>query len=378
VDLDLSVPELCGQLLVGGFAGTELPADYAAEVRRGHRAGAILFRRNVGDLPQVAALCRALAAATPESTPALVAIDQEGGRVSRLPEPFLRLPPMRRLGELGDLELTTAAAACVGRQLRTLGINMNFAPVMDVDSNPDNPVIGDRAFGRDPRTVMQHGVAFIRGLGSERVLACAKHFPGHGDTSVDSHIELPRVTHDRERLMQVEVPPFRAASGAGVAAMMTAHVVYDALDDGVAATASRAICASLLRREIGFEGVLFSDDLEMGAIAKHHSMAEAAVQAVEAGCDVLLVCSGMAAQNEAHEALVKRAERDERFRDRCREAATRSLKIRTLCPPRPAVNRTEIERVMTATNAVQLRARLDSEAPAGATNMNELDPTERA
>jgi beta-N-acetylhexosaminidase len=335
-EIDLSVPELCGQLLLGGFDGASLDAGYGRELAAGRRAGAVLFARNVEGPAQVAALSRAIADAAPPAAPPLVAVDQEGGRVCRLRAPFTVLPPARRLGEIDDLALTEAAAEQVGRELAAVGINFDFAPVVDVDSNPQNPVIGDRSFGRDPRTVMRHGVAFLRGLQAAGVLACAKHFPGHGDTSLDSHLDLPRVEHARDRLRAVELPPFHAASGAGVAAMMTAHVVYDALEPLVPATFSRAVCASLLRAEMGFEGVLVSDDLEMGAVTRHGSIEDAAVEALWAGCDLLLVCSSAELQCRAHEALVRRAEGDARFRDRCRQAAERVLRIRRLCPPRPA------------------------------------------
>jgi len=189
-------------------------------------------------------------------------------------------------------------------------------------------------------------VAFLQGLQDGGVLACGKHFPGHGDTSVDSHLDLPVVTHDRARLEQIELPPFRAASGAGIASMMTAHVVCEALDPGVPATLSRAICASLLRAEIGFDGVLFSDDLEMAAIAARYPIEEAAVEAVWAGCDALLVCHDEDLQDRAHEALVKKAERERRFRDRCAEAVGRSLRVRRLAPPRPVADRAALAAIV--------------------------------
>ncbi len=325
---------LCGQLIMGGFEGQTLPERYGRALAKGERCGAILFKRNIGDIEQTSVLCRAITDASAE--PPLVAVDQEGGRVSRLPQPFSVLPPMRQLAALDDVDLTRAAAAQVARELRALGFNLNFAPVMDVDSNPDNPIIGDRAFGAEPRSVMRHGIAFVRGLQEQHVLACAKHFPGHGDTALDSHVDLPHVDADGKHLSYVELPPFRAASGAGVASMMSAHVVYRALDEEVPATFSRAILTNLLRREIGFEGVLFSDDLEMGAIEKHHAIDHAAPTAVWAGCDVLLICHDQDKQDAALEALVERASRDDFFRKRCEEAAQRVARIRQLCPPKPA------------------------------------------
>lgn len=344
--LELELPRLCGQLLIGGFDAPELEERYATALREGRRGGAILFRRNLPDIVTSARLCEAIRAASAPDLPPFVGVDQEGGRVTRLPAPFLTLPPMRTLGELNDIELVRRAGRAVATELTAIGVNLDFAPVLDVDSNPDNPVIGDRSFGRDPRTVMRNAVAFLQGLQDKGVLACGKHFPGHGDTSVDSHHDLPIITHGRARLEQIELPPFRAASGAGIASLMTAHVVCEALDAGVPATLSRAICASLLRAEIGFEGVLFSDDLEMGAIAARYSIEEAAVEAVWAGCDALLICKSEDAQDRAHEALVRKAEADPRFRDRCAEAAARCLRVRRLAPPRPITSKAALDEIV--------------------------------
>jgi beta-N-acetylhexosaminidase len=332
--LELPLPVLCGQLIVGGFAGAEVPERFTRALHEGLRGGAILFRRNLPDIGTAHLLCGALARAAPPDLPPFLGVDQEGGRVSRLPPPFLKLPPMRALGETYDLDLIRDAARAVATELAAIGFNLNFAPVLDVDSNPANPVIGDRAFGRDPRTVMRCGVAFMQGLQERNVLACGKHFPGHGDTSEDSHLALPVIEHDRARLMKIELPPFRAAAGAGIASMMTAHVVVKALDPDVPATLSRVICASLLRAEMGFDGVLFSDDLEMAAIAARWPIEVAAVDAIWAGNDALLVCKDEDAQDRAHAALVCEAEKNPRFRDRCVEAAQRCLRVRRLCPPR--------------------------------------------
>jgi beta-N-acetylhexosaminidase len=344
--LDLDLPRLCGQLLVGGFEGPTLSPGFEKALRDGRRGGAILFKRNLPDFDATLELCAAISAAAPRELPPFLGVDQEGGRVVRLPAPFLALPPMRLLGEIGDLDLIRRAARAVGSELSAAGFNLDFAPVLDVDSNPDNPVIGDRAFGRDPRTVMRGAVAFLQGLQDKNVLACGKHFPGHGDTSVDSHFALPVVTHGRARLEQIELPPFRAASGAGIASMMTAHIVCEALDPGVPATLSRAICGSLLRAEIGFDGVLFSDDLEMAAVAARYPIEESAVEAVWAGCDALLICKSEDLQERALEALVKKAEADRRFRDRCAEAAGRCLRVRRMAPPRPIADRAALAEII--------------------------------
>lgn len=337
--LELPLSQLCGQLLIGGFAGPELSPRFRQALSEGRRGGAILFRRNLPDIESSARLCASIAEASPGDLPPLIGVDQEGGRVTRLPSPALSLPPMRTLGALFDLELIRAAARAVAAELSAIGFNLNFAPVLDVDSNPQNPVIGDRAFGSDPRTVMRSAIAYMQGLQEKNVLACGKHFPGHGDTSVDSHFDLPVVEHGRERLERIELPPFRAASGAGIATLMTAHLICKAYDPDVPATMSRAICGSLLRAQIGFEGVLISDDLEMAAVAARYPIEVSAVEAVWAGCDALLICKDEDLQDRAHAALVKKAEEDSRFRDRCAEAVGRLLRIRRYCPPRPITSK---------------------------------------
>ncbi len=279
-----------GQLLFAGFAGTALPEDLAARIGAGRVGGVVLFARNVGSPEQLRALVAELHDRAPADAPLTVAIDQEGGRVQRLRAPWTEWPPMRRLGERGSPADTEALARALGRELADLRVDLDFAPVADVDTNPANPVIGDRSFSRDAGEVVSHAVAFTTGLQSQGVAACAKHFPGHGDTAVDSHLDLPRVEHGRERLERVELLPFRAVAAAGVASMMTSHVCLSRLDPDLPATLSPRVLA-LLREEIGYRGLVFSDDLEMRAIADRFAPDEVTRAALAAGVDALLVCS---------------------------------------------------------------------------------------
>jgi beta-N-acetylhexosaminidase len=364
MQLELPLSVVCGQLLIGGFYGTELPPSFATALARKERGGAILFKRNLDadDLSQVTRLNAALRDACAPDLPPLLGVDQEGGRVARLSAPLLKIPPMRALADAGRIDLIQRAARTLAVQLRALGFTMNFAPVLDVNTCEENPVIGDRSFGADPRVVMRCGVAYVRGLQDGGLLACGKHFPGHGDTTKDSHHDLPVVQHERARLEQVELLPFRAAAGAGIAAFMTAHVVYESMDKGVPATMSRAICASLLRAEIGFEGALISDDLEMKAIAARYSIEDAAVEAVWAGCDALLICSDEELQRRAHEALVKRAEKDPRFRARCVEALQRGLRLRRAVRPEP-VSHDSVLALLRAPAALALAEELAAVVP---------------
>ncbi len=338
----MSLDHDIASLFCVGFQGTT-PSPEVKELQRRGVHGVILFARNIEGADQVAALVSELKRFA--GRPLLVAIDQEGGRVARLraPQGFTELPPMRALGEAGDAALAREIGALLGRELRAVGVDQDYAPVVDVDTNPANPVIGDRAFSRDPETVGRLGAALAQGLQAEGVAACAKHFPGHGDTSQDSHRDLPRLPHALDRLRQVELAPFRTLARAGVAAVMTAHVVFDALDPRRPATLSPRVM-SLLRDEVGFQGCAVSDDLEMNAVAEHFPLEEAAPGAVLAGVDALLVCHHSDVQHRAID-LVRVAVEDGRIpRARIAEARGRIAGLLRFAgpPPDPALVRARL------------------------------------
>jgi beta-N-acetylhexosaminidase len=303
-----------GQRLMVGFEGLE-PSPELRRLLKGHAVGSvILFARNVDSPEQVAELVRelqGLARDAGHDLPLLVAVDQEGGRVQRLRGPWTIWPPMRAVGRLESERFAEQVGEAIARELAACGIRWDLAPVVDVDSNPRNPVIGDRSFGADPELVGRLGAAFVRGMQGAGVAACAKHFPGHGDTDVDSHLELPAVDHPRERLEDVELRPFRRAIQADVASVMTAHVLVRELDDELPATLSPRVVERLLRRDLAFPGVIVADDLEMQAVAKRWSPAQAAVLAAQAGCDLIPVCARYDAQLEALEGLIRAAESGE-------------------------------------------------------------------
>jgi beta-N-acetylhexosaminidase len=303
----MELREKIGQLFMLGFAGTTVSDELASLITRYRPGGAILFRRNLESPEQIVTLTNGLQVLSPES-PLFISIDQEGGRVSRLPAGFTIFPPCAALGRCDSTELAYQAAAATAKELRAVGINMNMAPVLDVDTNPHNPIIGDRAFSRDPEQVARLGAAVMAGLHDHRVIACGKHFPGHGDTSTDSHVELPVVTAPAERLRAVELYPFRYAVERGLQTIMTAHVRYPALDAQVPATLSRPILTGLLRDELRFTGLILTDDLEMRAIVDHYGIGDAAVRAVQAGVDMLLVCEDRARAVEAMVALHRAVE----------------------------------------------------------------------
>ncbi len=334
---DHDLTRQCGRLILGGFGGEELPSDYAAALAKGERGGAILFRRNLSSPAQALSLTKQIHAAMKGSggAPALVAIDQEGGRVRRLKAPLLELPPMKVLGAHWGAPALEALGSAVASELLACGFNLNFAPVLDTDSNPANPVIGDRAFSASPKAVAELGLAFARGLSAGGVSPCGKHFPGHGDTASDSHLTLPRLPHALERLRDVELVPFRAASQAKLPSLMTAHIVFEALEPELPATLSPKVVTGVLRNELGFQGVVFSDCLEMQAISDTWPAAEASVLAVAAGCDCVLICHRMDRQDAALEALVNECQRSPVFRARVAEAASRLEALARAFPPHP-------------------------------------------
>jgi beta-N-acetylhexosaminidase len=347
---------MAGNVIVCGFAGLEAPATIHRWLSEQSVAGLILFKRNIDGVDQAAALIASCTARSDPALPILVCVDQEGGRVARFGEPVLRLPPMQTLAAAGDTRLTRDAAKVLGRQLRAIGINLDFAPVLDVDTNPDNPVIGDRAFGCTPDVVIEHALTFADGLQDGGVLSCGKHFPGHGDTDLDSHVALPTLRHDRARLDEVELRPFRAAAQR-VPSVMTAHVIFEAVDRNVPATMSAAAIGQLLREDLGFEGAVFSDDLEMKAVTKRYSVEEAGVLAIEAGCDLLLVCSDLEAAARLREALAAEASRSSAFHARLTEARSRADalrgRVRALPPAVPLQNALESAEVRSVQERLQ-------------------------
>jgi beta-N-acetylhexosaminidase len=296
------VDELCRLVdacLLPGFdaTGPPLPAWLGRALQRG-LAGVVLYGHNLTTPAGPGALTAALRAERPDL---LVALDEEGGDVTRLEMAHgSSYPGNLALGTVDDQALTRRVAAAIGRDLAAAGVNLDLAPVVDVNCDPDNPVIGVRSFGADPGLVAAHGTAFVAGLQGAGVAACAKHFPGHGDTRSDSHHTLPVVTATAELLRARELVPFRAAVRAGVRAVMTAHVRFPALD-ALPATLSPTILDGLLRRELGFDGVVVTDALDMGAVTGSWSMGEAAVRSLAAGADAL--CLGPAGGEAAVEAI---------------------------------------------------------------------------
>lgn len=327
----LGLEERIGQTLCFGWqaATAEESRSFNAHARaliEDMRVGGIvLMGRNVAPPDQARALFGALQAFSP--IPLFIAVDQEGGMVNRFRAPLHEFSGNMALGAIahGAEDLARRQAEAQARELLALGVNWDLAPVLDVNNNPDNPIIGVRSYGEDPKRVARLGASAIEGFESVGMMACAKHFPGHGDTAADSHLALPRVPGDRARLEAVELVPFRAAIEAGVSAMMTTHIVFPTLDSERPATLSPAILTGLLRQEMGFAGLIVTDCLEMDAIRKTVGTARAAVESLRAGADMVLICHTLSTQRASVAAIKNAVETGELSEERLNEAAERVL-----------------------------------------------------
>jgi beta-N-acetylhexosaminidase len=348
-------------------------------IRRGV-GGVILFARNVVDPPQVAELSRKLKETA--IAPLLICIDQEGGRVQRLRPPhWTAWPSMRRIGEI-DREggaagmngtvIAERVGQMIARELSSCGIDLDFAPVLDVDTNPRNPVIGDRSFSRDARRVARLGVALAQALERAGIASCGKHFPGHGDTSQDSHLTLPRLAHDDKRLWEVELVPFVAAARAGLASVMTAHVRFETLDRLPATMSPAAL--RLLRKDVEFRGCCISDDLEMHAISDTWGVPDAAELSIDAGCDAVLVSHTLQHQHDSIDAIGRGARAGPLSRERLAEASARVEALQKFARPASAIDPGTAARQCGTAEHRQFAAQLMETA---ARIERPIDPTER-
>jgi beta-N-acetylhexosaminidase len=292
-----------------GFEDHSLSAELAEYLAQG-LAGVVIYPRNFSSVEGLRKLTGEIRSAA--GRPVLIGIDQEGGTRFALREPFTAWPSAAELGRAGDPALAEQVARAMAVELRAVGCNLNFAPMLDLHVNQESPVTKERSFGSDPYRVAKMGVAFEQGLRAGRVLSCAKHFPGHGDTVVDPHLDLPVFMGTMERLESMELIPFAAAIASGVPTIMTAHILLPKIDPENPASLSRTILDGVLRRRMGFGGVIFADDLGMGAIAKRCGPGEAALQSLRAGTDIAMLCHDWSAVAPAI-AAVRKAHEEGRF-----------------------------------------------------------------
>ena len=331
--------KLIGQLFTLGFTGLQVVQDLRELVDYIQPGGFVLFKRNVSEPAAIRSLTDALQL-LPKEFPSFISVDQEGGTVARLRTPFTEFPGNRALLHAYLAEkLSTAAAEEQARifahELQMVGINWDYAPVLDVDSNPKNPVIGKRSFSSDVAEVCTLGVAFAKSLEANGVLSCGKHVPGHGNTSLDSHVDLPVEDTPLATLREREFKPFKAYAEARLAALMTAHVVYKTLDPNFPATLSEIVLQQIVRSEIKFQGMLVTDDMEMKAIDERYGIEDSTVKAVVAGNDIVLICHTPDKQRRAYAALVAEDKKSRIVSRRIDDALGRIMKAkkRIVSPP---------------------------------------------
>lgn len=331
--MEMTMREMLGQKLVFGFHGTSLTPEMKALIREYKIGNVILFLRNVESGAQLRSLCEEIQTLIQGETghPAFIIIDQEGGMVSRLPKDAVNVPGAMALAATRDPENARLASQITIRQLKGLGANFNMAPVLDVNSNPANPVIGVRSFGDDAEMVADFGCAALEPYAGSGVLCCIKHFPGHGDTAVDSHLGLPRVDKTWEELEQLELIPFRRAIQAGAPAVMMSHVLFPKIEkEQLPCTMSRRMITGMLREKLGFEGLILTDCMEMGAIQDHFGTPAGVVASIKAGVDLAEISSSFELEQASAQAVNQAAERGELDRKELEDSVERILRFKRM------------------------------------------------
>ncbi|WP_026679058.1 beta-N-acetylhexosaminidase [Fictibacillus gelatini] len=286
----MSLDEKIGQMIFAGIDGTTMNANTKTLIDRYKVGGVILYKPNIQSTNQTLALLNGLKKENSDNKmPLFLGVDQEGGRVQRLPDDWKKIPSSGEIGKVNRPEFSYEIGTLLGKELKAIGFNLDFAPVLDINSNPNNPVIGDRSFGSDSKKVSHLGIETMKGIKGQNVIPVVKHFPGHGDTSVDSHIGLPKVTKNLDQLRKFELVPFKQSITKGADVVMVAHILLPKIDSSNPATFSKRMITDVLRKEMKFKGVVMTDDMTMGAITKHYSIGDAAVKSVNSGSDVILI-----------------------------------------------------------------------------------------
>ncbi|GGA49613.1 MULTISPECIES: beta-N-acetylhexosaminidase [Bacillaceae] len=285
----MSLEDKIGQMILAGVSGTTMDANAKKLIGQFHVGGIIFYKYNFDTPSQTVQLVNQLKAKNSSSLPLILSVDQEGGRVTRLPGGLVNFPPNKQIGQVNNPDFSYKVGTLLGRELKEFGLNLDFAPVLDINSNPNNPVIGDRSFGNNPEIVSKLGIQTMKGIQSQNVITTIKHFPGHGDTSVDSHLDLPIVNKSLNQLKELELIPFERAINQGADVVIVAHILLPQLDKTNPGTMSKAVMTNLLRKQLGFTGVIMTDDMTMGAITEHFDIGKASVESVKAGSDIILV-----------------------------------------------------------------------------------------
>jgi len=290
---EMTVDEKIGQMIIVGLDGYTIDDSTREMIEDYHVGGFILFSDNVKDSNQLLTLINSLKTTNSKNKiPLFISVDQEGGKVDRMPDEFKEFPSNRIIGQINSKEFSYKIGSIIAEEIKAFGFNMDFAPVLDINSNPKNPVIGDRAFGSEEEIVSDLGIETMKGIQSGGIISVVKHFPGHGDTSVDSHIGLPTVYKDLKQLKSFELIPFQEAIKNNADVVMIAHILLNKIDAQNPASLSKTIITDILRGELNFEGVVITDDMTMGAVTNNYEIDNGAVKAIKAGSDIALVCHG--------------------------------------------------------------------------------------
>ncbi|HEX2926619.1 MAG TPA: beta-N-acetylhexosaminidase [Ruminiclostridium sp.] len=325
----MSLDEKLGQMVIVGLDGYKTDSHAVQMIKNRHVGGFILFKNNIQNSNQMLDLLNSLKKENQvNQVPLFLSVDEEGGRISRLPDEFLKFPTNQTIGQMNNSSLSYTVGSIIGEELKSFGMNMDFAPVLDINSNPQNPVIGDRSFGSEPVIVTKLGVQTMKGLQSQNIISVIKHFPGHGDTSVDSHVGLPIVNNGLQRLRSFELKPFAAAVENGAEVVMVAHILLPKIDPKNPASFSKTIISDILRRDMNYDGVVITDDFTMGAIIKNYNIGQAAVKSILAGSDIVLVCHGFDKQEEVIAALKNAAQTGKLTMNRIDQSVYRILKLK--------------------------------------------------
>ncbi|SFM22744.1 beta-N-acetylhexosaminidase [Salibacterium qingdaonense] len=326
---NMTMEEKVSQMLYIGLQGASLSTDEKSMIQAG-AGGIFLLGGNIENETQLEQYMAGIKEADAETEiPLFLGVDEEGGRVSRIPDTIENIPAAAVVGRSADEETAGEVGRLLAEKVKRFGFNMDFAPVLDVNSNPDNPVIGDRSFGSSPETVSRLGTAVMQGMKEENIIPVVKHFPGHGDTSTDSHVQLPVVDKTKEEVENMELRPFQQAVEEGADMVMTGHLLFPAVDEEYPASMSEEVITGMLREDMNFDGVVVTDDMTMGAIANQYGMAEAAVQSVKAGADMVMTAdAGGGTFEEIQNAMLQAVENGELTEARINKSMTRILRLK--------------------------------------------------
>ncbi|WP_102029250.1 beta-N-acetylhexosaminidase [Salirhabdus sp. Marseille-P4669] len=326
---EMHLHEKIGQMLFVGVSGKSLTEAEKTLIRNNHVGGVILFKENLTSPEQAIQLINEIKELNQDNkAPLFIGVDQEGGRITRLPGNLVPLPSNQAIGEMNSIEYAYEVGTLLGKQVKAFGFNVNFAPVLDVNSNPNNPIIGDRAFGDKVEIVQELGIETMKGIEAEKIIPVIKHFPGHGDTSVDSHLELPTVNKSLKELKELELIPFEAAINEGADMVMIAHILLPKIDDTYPSSMSKKVITQMLRKELDFNGVVITDDMTMEAITDNYLIDQAAVESVKAGSDIIMVAHDDQKVVAVMNAIEKAVHKGEISEESINESVERILQVK--------------------------------------------------